>query len=82
LNGIVRSKVIEICEGLGVTVLKEKLSFKDLSQYDSAFLTGTSPQILPIRRINALSFDVNHHLLNLLLEAYRNELTNYIKNQT
>lgn len=82
LNGIVRSKVIEICERLGVTVLKEKLSFKDLSQYDSAFLTGTSPQILPIRRINALSFDVNHHLLNLLLEAYRNELTNYIKNQT
>ena len=81
LNGIVRGKVIEICERMGVPVLKEKIPYSSLSKYDSAFLTGTSPQILPIRHINVLSFDVNHHLLKLLLEAYRNELADYMQKQ-
>jgi len=82
LNGIVRNKVIEICEKVGVPVLKEKIAFSSLSQYDSAFLTGTSPQILPIRHINALSFDVNHHLLKFLLKSYRDELADYIEKQS
>jgi branched-chain amino acid aminotransferase len=82
LNGIVRAKIIEICERVGVPILKETIAYSSLSQYDSAFLTGTSPQILPIRHINALSFDVNHHLLKLLLKSYRNELADYIQKQS
>lgn len=82
LNGIVRSKVIEICERIGVPILKESIAYSSLSQYDSAFLTGTSPQILPIRNINALSFDVNHHLLKSLLKSYRDELADYIQQQS
>lgn len=79
LNGIVRGKVIEICEGMGIPVLKEEIAYKKLSEFDAAFLTGTSPQILPVRRMNTLSFDVNHPLLELLLEAYRKELVDYIQ---
>ena len=78
LNGIVRGKVIEICERLDIPVVKEKISYKTLKHFDAAFLTGTSPQILSIRYINTLSFDVNHHLLKLLLEAYRVELLEYL----
>lgn len=79
LNGIVRGKVIEICERMGIPVLKEKIAYNSLSYFDAAFLTGTSPQILPIKSMNMIPFDVNHHLLKLLLEAYRREIGNYIK---
>ena len=79
LNGIVRGKVIEICKGMGIPVLKEKIAYSKLSDFSAAFLTGTSPQILPIKSINMMSFDVNHHLLKLLLEAYRKELATYVE---
>ena len=79
LNGIVRGKVIEICKGMGIPVLKEKIAYSKLSNFSAAFLTGTSPQILPIKSINMMSFDVNHHLLKLLLEAYREELDTYVE---
>lgn len=78
LNGIVREKIIEICERMGISVLKEKIAYNTLSDFDAAFLTGTSPQILPIKSINMIYFDVNHHLLKLLLETYRKELGIYI----
>ena len=78
LNGIVREKVIEICERMGITVLKEKIAYNELSNFDAAFLTGTSPQVLPIKSINMMAFDVNHHLLKLLLKMYRKELASYI----
>jgi len=79
LNGIVRKKVIEICERIGIPILKEKIAYSKLSDFDAAFLTGTSPQVLPIKSINMISFDVNHHLLKLLLETYRKELVNYLR---
>jgi len=78
LNGIVRGKVIEICEKIGIKVLKEKIAYKTLSGFDAAFLTGTSPQILPIRKMDSISFNINHHLLKQLLEAYRQEVRAYM----
>ncbi|MFT5749340.1 MAG: branched-chain amino acid aminotransferase [Ancylomarina sp.] len=78
LNGIVRGKVVEICKRIGIPVLKEKIAYNKLSEFDAAFLTGTSPQVLPINSINMMPFDVNHHLLKLLLETYRIELRTYL----
>ena len=78
LNGIVRTKVIEICEKMGIPVLKEKIAYKTLSDFDSAFLTGTSRQILPVREMDSISFKVDHHLLKQLLEAYRKEVRDYL----
>lgn len=79
LNGIVRKKIIAICERIGIPVLKEKIAYTKLSYFDAAFLTGTSPQVLPIKSINMISFDVKHHLLKRLLETYRKELVDYLQ---
>ncbi len=78
LNGIVRDKIVGICKHLNIEIRKEKIDLSKLSLFDSVFLTGTSPQVLPIRKINNLLFDVNHPLLNLLLETYRKELNRYL----
>ncbi|MRT92535.1 aminotransferase class IV [Ancylomarina sp. 16SWW S1-10-2] len=78
LNGVVRKKIIEICKRIGIPVLKEEIAYNSLSKFDAAFITGTSPQVLPIKSIDMISFNVNHHLLKRLLESYRKELANYL----
>jgi len=78
LNGIVRDKVIEICEKTGIPVSKEKIAYKSLSGFDAAFLTGTSRQILPVRKMDSISFKVDHPLLKQLLVAYRQEVREFL----
>ena len=74
LHGIVRSKVLKISKELEIPVIKKSISYHQLSNFDAAFLTGTSPMILPINRINSLSFDVKHPLLQQIVDAYQNIL--------
>ena len=71
LNGIVRSKVIEIAAELNITLEKTSIGYDDLPKFDAAFITGTSPMILPICRINSLSYSVSHPLLEEISNAYQ-----------
>ncbi|WP_421920174.1 aminotransferase class IV [Marinifilum sp.] len=71
LNGIVRGKVIEIANQLSIPIHFISIPYEDLPKYDAAFLTGTSPMILPIKRINSLSFSADHPLLSKILSEYR-----------
>ncbi|MGQ1909651.1 aminotransferase class IV [Marinifilum sp. RC60d5] len=71
LHGIVRGKVITIAEKLHINICKEAIKFSELDKYESAFLTGTSPMILPIKTINAINFSVSHPILNRILSEYK-----------
>ncbi|MGA9238958.1 aminotransferase class IV [Robiginitalea sp.] len=52
LDGITRQVVLELCEKLGIEVRLEGLPVQDIPNMDEAFLTGTSTQILAIRKID------------------------------
>ena len=71
LHGIVRGKVIQIAQKLGIPIVKTSISYDDLPTYDACFLSGTSPMILPINRINSLSFSCNHLVLKQILLEYQ-----------
>jgi branched-subunit amino acid aminotransferase/4-amino-4-deoxychorismate lyase len=51
LPGITRAAVIELAEGLGVTVKRQMLSIDDLLDADEVFLTNSSWHILPVSRV-------------------------------
>lgn len=70
LNGIVRSKVLKIAEKLGIQMHYRSIAYEEIPQYEAAFLTGTSPMVLPINRINSISFSVEHPLLFDIFEEY------------
>lgn len=81
LNGIVRSKVLKIADQLGIPVHYRSISYDEIPQYEAAFLTGTSPMVLPISRINSISFSVDHQLLFDIFDAYGKMVQeNLIKN--
>lgn len=71
LHGVVRGKVIKIAEKLKISTSKQRIKLSELNEYEAAFLTGTSPMILPIKMINAINFSVSHPIISKILNEYK-----------
>lgn len=70
LPGTSRKRVFDICKAEKFDLQEKRIALESLSGYDAAFLTGTSPLILPIRRINSIFFHPENPLLRQLMQAY------------
>ncbi len=68
LSGIIRGKVLDICRSEGIEVYMQPLKLQDLSLVEAAFITGTSPRILPIKQIGDFQLKVPHPLVTLLMD--------------
>lgn len=76
LPGTSRKRVIEICKICHCLVEEKRIALTDLAGYDAAFLSGTSPLILPINRIDKIQFDPQNPLLQKLMKEYFTLLQN------
>ncbi len=70
LPGTSRKRVLIICQGNNIRVEEKRVAYKDLSTYEAAFITGTSPLVLPILHIDNITFDPHHPLLVRVMEYY------------
>ncbi len=70
LKGITRKYAIKICNDGQIPCLLNEVTVNELKNYQSAFLTGTSPKILPVKRIENITFDVNSPVLKTIMKAY------------
>jgi branched-chain amino acid aminotransferase len=64
LAGIMRQKVLEVAGNLKIPVSLIPVSISELNKYNAAFITGTSPRVLPVNRIDDFDFHVPHSLVN------------------
>ncbi len=71
LPGITRKKVFELCFKNKIEIQEKAVSVLDLENYSSAFISGTSPQILPIKSIDEHFFDVNQFILRQLMNLFK-----------
>lgn len=78
LNGIVRNKIIEIATEQKIPLVMQSISYADLPKFEAAFITGTSPMVLPLKRINSLKYSVSHPLIKTISEFYREKTTMYL----
>ncbi len=78
LPGITRKKVIELAAGMDVEIILESLPETSLQEIESVFLTGTSPKVLPVRRVGDLLFRIDHPLVQKLVEDYNDLIDRYI----
>jgi branched-chain amino acid aminotransferase len=81
LKGITRKKVYELCKQLNYKLIEEPISTDKLNKMEAAFLTGTSPKILPIRQIGDTVYRVAHPLTLSLIRAYNDLIAAYIQQQ-
>ena len=70
LPGTSRKRVFDICKAEKINLEEKRIGADTLSCYEAAFITGTSPLILPIRRIDAVFFHPEHPLLRRLMRSY------------
>lgn len=80
LPGITRAAVIELAEGLGVTVKRQMLSIDDLLEADEVFLTNSSWHILPVSKIEKAP--VGEGKAGDLTKRLRTDLLNLIERET
>jgi len=70
LKGITRQKIFEISQKLGIEINEQEIPLKDLIFYETAFISGTSPGILPVKLIDKYRFNTSNEILRTLMAAY------------
>lgn len=70
LPGTSRKRVLDICKERHVEVAECRVSYSALNEFDAAFITGTSPLVLPIRSIDGITFNPHNQLLTELIKDY------------
>ena len=70
LPGVTRTEIIKVAKENSINIIEENIRYTDLEKFDVLFISGTSPNILPIRRVNELEFDVENYLLRKLMNLF------------
>lgn len=70
LPGVTRTEIIKVAKENSINIIEENIRYTDLEKFDVLFISGTSPNILPIKRVNGLEFDVENDLLRKLMRLF------------
>lgn len=78
LPGITRKEIIELAHESGMKVNEVEIDKEEIKGFDSAFICGTSPKILPIKLIDEIHMDVENELLVELMGKFDDKIKGYI----
>jgi branched-chain amino acid aminotransferase len=70
LPGVTRGKIVEIIRSKGIAIHEEPINESDVKSFDAAFISGTSPKVLPISSIGDVTYDVDEPLLRDIMNWY------------
>ncbi len=70
LPGITRMHLLALCRVHGIEVKETDIARPEIGGFRAAFICGTSPKVLPIRRIDQQAFDPKHPLLLQLIDYF------------
>ena len=78
LPGITRSKVIEALQKINIPCLETDISLSSICNFQGAFITGTSPKVLPINQIDNVKFNPSHSIIKELISEFNTMVNNDI----
>lgn len=79
LNGITRKHILEICAENNISVHLAAVKTDKMTEYESVFMTGTSPMVLPFSCVDDKTFSVSHPLISKLRNLYMLRVEESIK---
>ncbi|MBL4938026.1 aminotransferase class IV family protein [Clostridium sp. YIM B02515] len=80
LPGITREIIIEICKKEEINFFEKNVSFNQISDLDALFITGTSPKILPISKVDDFVFKSSTNIIvQSIMRHYNRIIEEYIK---
>lgn len=74
LPGVTRGEIIEIAKEEKIAFEEIEFEYTKLKEIDAMFISGTSPGILPISKINNISMNVENEIMIKLMNIYNNRL--------
>ncbi|MGB7604344.1 MAG: aminotransferase class IV [Lutisporaceae bacterium] len=79
LIGITRKYILKACNNLKLEVIEQPIPFSMLEYAEGAFITGTSPKVLPIASIDGMLItSANNSIVSDILNEYDIILKQYI----
>lgn len=63
----------------GIEVIEGNVNYKNIKMFEGLFISGTSPKILPICKVDDVEFDVNNEFLRELMRKFDEVIENYSK---
>ena len=79
LCGITRLQIIDLIHELHIPLEERKISLVELKDFDAAFVSGTSPKVLPIRQIESVQYNIGNSVIARLAQAYDTQIAEYIQ---
>lgn len=80
LPGITRQTIIDLCEELQIKVSEKKINFSNINDIDGLFISGTSPKVLPINKVDEMNINSSSNKVILsIMEVYDNNIEKYVK---
>jgi branched-chain amino acid aminotransferase len=79
LSGITRKYILEICIQEQINVEFRCVGLDEMGNFESAFMTGTSPLVLPFNAIGDTAFNVKVPMIRHLREQYMTQALDSIR---
>ena len=80
LPGITRELVIKICKTQHIDFEEQMIDLSTLKKFEAAFITGTSPKVLPISTIDNLSYNPQNEIVQRIFQYYDTMIFDYLRN--
>lgn len=77
LEGITRGKIIGLAMKSGIDVLESRFYLPELSDFEAAFITGSTPKVLAIKKLDNHFFTVNNPVIQHLSKQYEKLIADY-----
>lgn len=79
LPGITRTEIIRMAIEMNIKVIEKDIKYIDLNTFDSMFISGTSPKILPISKVEEKEYNCKNELLIKLMENFDKRIAKYLE---
>ncbi|MEA4826390.1 aminotransferase class IV [Clostridium sp. JNZ J1-5] len=80
LPGITRAYIIKACNNLGYEVIEKRVNCNEVNELDGLFISGTSPKVLPISKVDNINFDPKNSVVQNIKYGYDKIIEEYIEN--
>ncbi|MDZ7741183.1 MAG: aminotransferase class IV [Bacteroidota bacterium] len=81
LPGITRDKIFKICRDKNIIIQEENIPLNEIDHFDAAFISGTSPKILPLQFIDQVTFNASNQLMRKLMREYDKMIEDHIRSR-
>jgi len=74
LPGVTRMEIIKVAKENNIKVMEKNINQYKIEEFDSLFISGTSPNILPINQVDDREYNINNKLLRQLMSLFKDKI--------